>query len=119
MPFTPGQNIFKKKNTDGNLNPDPDQQIQSDRPHQILSKTEYVWVRWPGSTDRLHSPYPVESTILPAGRTGSRVTIEATYKFSKHGTYFLTLRVASQRDGNAKIPYTRIQNLDRVRIVIK
>ena len=62
---------------------------------------------------------PVESTILPAGRTGSRVTIEATYKFSKHSTYFLTLRVASQRDGNAKIPYTRIQNLDRVRIVIK
>lgn len=63
--------------------------------------------------------FPVAGKILPADRTGSRVTIEATYKFLKPGTYFPTLRVASQRDGNAKTPYTRIQNLDRVRVVVK
>jgi hypothetical protein len=29
------------------------------------------------------------------------------------------LRAASQRDGDSKTPYTRVQNLGRVRVVVK
>lgn len=45
--------------------------------------------------------------------------ITTTYTFKKPGTYFPTLRVASQREGNAKTPFALIQNLDRVRVVVK
>jgi len=30
----------------------------------------------------------------------------------------VTLRTASQRDGDALAPYTRIQNLERIRVVV-
>jgi hypothetical protein len=63
--------------------------------------------------------FPVAAKIFPANKTGSKATIKTTYQFSKPGTYFPTLRVASQRDGDGKTPYTRIQNLDRVRVVVK
>jgi len=46
-------------------------------------------------------------------------TIKSTYQFSQPGTYFVVLRVASQREGDAKTPYTRIKNLGRVRVVVK
>lgn len=75
--------------------------------------------RKPGWSFDNADAFPVAGEITPVGKSGSRVTIEATYQFSKPGTYFPTLRVASQRDGNAKTPYTRIQNLDRVRVVVK
>ena len=63
--------------------------------------------------------FPVAGKFTPSDKTGSRVTLRTTYTFSKPGTYFPTLRVASQRTGDAKTPYTRIQNLDRVRVVVK
>jgi hypothetical protein len=63
--------------------------------------------------------FPVAAKISPENKTGSKATIKTTYQFSKPGTYFPTLRVASQRDGDGKTPYTRIQNLDRVRVVVK
>lgn len=45
--------------------------------------------------------------------------LKTTYTFKKAGTYFPTLRVASQRDGDAKTPFALIRNLDRVRVVVK
>ena len=48
-----------------------------------------------------------------------KMTISKTYSFSEPGTYFVTLRAVSQRDGNAESPFTRIRNLDRVRVVVK
>jgi hypothetical protein len=45
--------------------------------------------------------------------------IQRTYQFLKPGTYFPTVRVASQRDGNTGSPFARIQNLDRVRVVVE
>jgi hypothetical protein len=63
--------------------------------------------------------FPVAAKISPANKTGSKATIKTIYQFSKPGTYFPTLRVASQRDGDGKTPYTRNQNLDRVRVVVK
>lgn len=47
----------------------------------------------------------------------ARVTLE--HRFDKAGTRFPTLRVAAQRDGDADTPYARIQNLGRVRVVVK
>lgn len=75
--------------------------------------------RQPGWNFENADAFPVAGKIVPSGKTGSRVTIEATHTFSKPGTYFPTIRIASQRDGNAKTSYTRIQNLDRVRVVVK
>jgi hypothetical protein len=65
------------------------------------------------------SVFPVAGKITPTDKTGSRVRVKTTYTFSKPGTYFPTLRVASQRQGDTKTPFTRIQNLDRVRVVVK
>ena len=63
--------------------------------------------------------FPVKAVITPTDKTGSTVTVKTAYTFTKPGTYFPTLRVASQRQGDAKTAYTRIQNLDRVRVVVK
>ncbi len=52
-------------------------------------------------------------------KDGSHIEIAVSHRFSKPGTYFPTLRVASQRTGNADTPFARIQNLDRVRVVVE
>lgn len=49
----------------------------------------------------------------------SPVNLKASYIYSKPGTYFVVLRVASQREGNSKTPYTLIRNLVRARVVVK
>jgi hypothetical protein len=54
---------------------------------------------------------------LPGG-PAERVTVTATHAFDRPGTYFAVLRVASQRQGDAKTPFTRIQNLARARVVV-
>lgn len=61
--------------------------------------------------------YPIQAS-LPQARDGS-LTLQAQFKYDQPGTYFPTLRVAAQRDGDADTPYARIQNLGRVRIVVK
>ena len=63
--------------------------------------------------------FPVAAKWTAVDQSGSRVKLTTTYKFAKAGTYFPALRVASQRRGDARTPFTRIQNLDRVRIVVK
>ncbi len=47
------------------------------------------------------------------------VTLKVTHTFSKPGTYFSVLRAASQREADSQTPYARIQNLARVRVVVK
>ena len=59
--------------------------------------------------------FPVKATF----KKDNKVTITTTYTFTKAGTYFPTLRIASQREGDDKTPFARIQNLDRVRVVVK
>jgi len=63
--------------------------------------------------------FPVTGKFNPVDKAGSRVSIKTSYTFSKTGTYFPTLRVASQRQGDEKSRFGRIQNLDRVRVVVK
>jgi hypothetical protein len=59
--------------------------------------------------------FDVAEKFVPA----SLIKLKRTYSFSKPGTYFITLRAASQRQGDRQTDYTRIQNLERVRIVVE
>jgi hypothetical protein len=48
----------------------------------------------------------------------SDVRLSATHAFLKPGTYFAVLRATSQRQGNARTPYGRVQNIARVRVEV-
>lgn len=50
---------------------------------------------------------------------GTRVKLSQKHSFSKPGTYFVVLRVTSQRDGDHATPFGRVQNLGRVRVVVR
>ncbi|MBL7493300.1 PKD domain-containing protein [Frankia sp. AgB1.9] len=47
------------------------------------------------------------------------LTVSTSHTFTTPGTYFAVVRVTAQRDGDQKTPFTLIQNLARVRIVVK
>lgn len=49
--------------------------------------------------------------------SGTQVNLTIAHAFSNPGTYFPALRATAQRDGDARTPFARIQNLGRVRIV--
>ena len=49
----------------------------------------------------------------------ARVSVATSTSFDQPGTYFAALRGVSQRQGDAATPFARIQNLGRVRIVVK
>lgn len=59
------------------------------------------------------------SEAFDAERAAAKVVLKRTHSFTKPGTYFPTVRVASQRDGDLTTPFARAQNLDRVRVVVK
>lgn len=60
------------------------------------------------------------SEQLDLSQIGSaKVVLERQQRFTESGTYFVTLRVASQRQGDETTPFTRIQNLARVRVVVR
>ncbi len=63
--------------------------------------------------------YPLTSELK--GKTGGRqaVTVRASYRFDRPGTYFPTLRGISQRQGESGSNFGRIRNLGRVRVVVK
>jgi hypothetical protein len=50
--------------------------------------------------------------------TSDDVHVTATHLFTKPGTYFPALRVASQRERDSITPFARSLNLDRVRVVV-
>jgi hypothetical protein len=52
-------------------------------------------------------------------KSAKQITLKTTHTFSKSGTYFPTLRVASQREGDSKTLFARVQNLGRVRVVVR
>ncbi|MBV1686708.1 PKD domain-containing protein [Novosphingobium sp. G106] len=58
-----------------------------------------------------------ETSAVPRG--AKRATVIITHRFDKPGTYFTGLRGVSQRQGDRATPYTRIRNLDRVRVIVK
>ncbi|RTE75104.1 hypothetical protein BHE90_010422 [Fusarium euwallaceae] len=44
------------------------------------------------------------------------ITVSQTYR--KQGTYYVAVRVASNRKGDAKTPYAQVQNLGRMKVVV-
>lgn len=59
--------------------------------------------------------YPVSEKI---DTPQVHIRISAAHAFSKRGTYFPVIRVTSQRQGDMKTPYARIQNIACVRVVV-
>ena len=47
------------------------------------------------------------------------VTVKATHAYSQPGTYFPVLRATSQREGDPKTQFARIQNLGRARVIVR
>jgi len=47
------------------------------------------------------------------------VTLKSRHAYSQPGIFFATFRATLQREGDVKTPYARIQNLGRVRVVVK
>lgn len=45
--------------------------------------------------------------------------VKASHTFTKPGTYFPVLRATSQRKGDQQTAFARVQNLGRVRVVVK
>jgi len=60
-------------------------------------------------------PVPAQLPSSPS----SRVALQVDHTFQKPGTYFPTLRVVGQRQGDPNTAYARITNLARVRVVVK
>ncbi|KAM0329472.1 hypothetical protein ACHAQA_004781 [Verticillium albo-atrum] len=50
---------------------------------------------------------------------GSSFKVEGTFRYCKPGTYFPNVRVVSQREGDAKAPFGRIQTLGRARVIVQ
>jgi hypothetical protein len=62
--------------------------------------------------------YPVKGQVVRTDASGARATVTTTRAFSKPGTYFPALRAASQRHPDGT-PYAQVENLARVRVVVK
>jgi hypothetical protein len=65
--------------------------------------------------------FPVKMTIdkSNSNSSGTRVILTTNHAFQKPGTYFPVFRAISQRQGDGDTPYTRVENLERVRVVVK
>jgi hypothetical protein len=63
--------------------------------------------------------FPVSEPLEFLSPDGSSVAVKATYAFAAPGTYFPALRAVSHRQGSATTRFARVQNLGRVRVVVR
>jgi hypothetical protein len=68
--------------------------------------------------DSKHFTVPVDLNKAVFNNDRSRVEFDTTVSYDKPGTYFPTVRVSSQRKGDLGDPFTRIENLGKVRVVV-
>jgi hypothetical protein len=61
--------------------------------------------------------YAVKSQL--ADTTSPRAEVTLTLRFDKPGTYFPAVRASAHREGRADTPFGRVQNLARVRVVVR
>jgi hypothetical protein len=47
------------------------------------------------------------------------VNVRAVHSFSQPGTYFVVLRGTSHNEGDPNTPFARVENIDRVRVVVR
>ncbi|MET9830785.1 Tat pathway signal sequence domain protein [Streptomyces sp. NPDC006385] len=59
--------------------------------------------------------FPVRERIEPA----RRVSVEQRHVFDVPGTHFVTVRASAQREGDPATPFARLDNLARVRVVVR
>jgi hypothetical protein len=57
-------------------------------------------------------------TASHLGNLESGEEVKATFTYNSPGTFFPALRVTSHRVGDPNTPFARVQNLDRVRVVV-
>jgi hypothetical protein len=55
----------------------------------------------------------------PLVRIGRKVELDESYTYTQPGTYFPVVRVTSERSGDANTPFGLVQNLARVRVVVR
>ena len=74
--------------------------------------------RW-GFPEKLKGLFPVKGHLVKTEKNGVKGAYsELIYRFDEPGTYFISSRVSSQRNGTKDI-FTQVRNLDRVRIVVE
>jgi hypothetical protein len=61
--------------------------------------------------------YPTAERL--SSHKSAKVTVTASHAYTRPGVYFAAIRATSQRQGDAETPYARVQNLGRVRVVVK
>jgi hypothetical protein len=61
--------------------------------------------------------FPLKAAL--PGAPKAKLTLDTSHAFARPGTYFPALRVILERNGDAASPYARIQNLGRVRVVVR
>lgn len=70
--------------------------------------------------DKVEGLWPVEGSFIPTRKDGVHGAVsELTHRFDQPGTYFVSARVTSQRNGDASDIFTQVKNLDRVRIIVE
>jgi hypothetical protein len=62
---------------------------------------------------------PVDFNKAVFNKDRTRVEFDTTVSYDKPGTYFPTVRISSQRNGDLGDPFTRIENLGKVRVVVQ
>jgi hypothetical protein len=63
--------------------------------------------------------FSVNAPVEYLAPDGSRVAVKGAYAFSAPGTYFPAVRATSHRKGDAATHFARVQNLGRVRVVVR
>jgi hypothetical protein len=62
--------------------------------------------------------YPVAGDLKLLNPEGTRASVTIQHSYESAGTHFPPLRATSQRRGDATTIYGRVDNLDRVRVVV-
>lgn len=67
----------------------------------------------------LQDAFPVKGVFSEMTPDGAKAKIRADYVFRFKGVYFPTLRIKSQKQGNAGDIFTQIKNICRVRVIVE
>ena len=71
-------------------------------------------------TDSPLEVFPIEGQFDRTDKDGIKGAVsEITHRYEEPGTWFASVRVASQRNGDRGNIFTQIRNLDRVRIIVE
>ena len=73
-----------------------------------------------GFPGRVEGLFPLKGDVTPTDRDGVKgASAELVCRLSKPGTYFVSARVSSQRDGDESDLFTQVLNLDRARVIVE